>query len=270
MLRLLCFLPCALCLQPFVLSAQGTSSNSCVEILQLTAGQTPWRSDEKACATRLAPASTFKIPHALIGLETGVITTATVYEWDGTPHPDQPEWQHAHTVLSALRPSVVWFFQRMAPKIGASRMHDWLTRLNYGNADTSGDVTRYWLNGRLRVSPDEQLAFLKEFFSGSLPFRPEFQEQVRHALEQRPGTIQNALGIHPIDGRWDSSTLLTAKTGATTTPDGQRVSWLVGHLGAGARQYVFASAVWKKGEVDGLDGARLAVRTFIQRRLIAR
>ena len=267
--RLLPFAFC-FCLLPSLLLAQGSSSASCVEILEMTPGQKPWRSDDTACATRLPPASTFKIPHALVGLETGVITASTVYEWDGTPHRDQPEWDHAHTVLTALRPSVVWFFQRMAPKIGAARMHEWLERLRYGNADTSGDVRRYWLNGRLRVSPDAQVAFLDEFFKGTLPFRAESQRAVRQALEQRPGTVQNARGVHPIDGHWDGSTLLTAKTGATTTADGQSVSWLVGCLGAGGRQYVFASAVWKNGDVDGLEGARLAVRTFIQRGLIAR
>jgi beta-lactamase class D len=269
MRRVLRVLPFALCISPSFAFAQRPAQ-SCVEILEIAPGKTPWRSADKACATRLAPASTFKIPHALVGLETGVITTATVYEWDGTPHPDQPEWQHSHTVLSALRPSVVWFFQRMAPKIGASRMHDWLMRLNYGNADTSGNITSYWLNGQLRVSPDEQVAFLKEFFSGSLPFREEFQRRIRQALEQRPGTVQNARGIHRIDGRWDATTMLTAKTGATTTADGQSVSWLVGQLGAGSRQYVFASAVWSNGDVNGLDGARLAVRAFIERGLIAR
>ena len=82
----------------------------------------------------------------------------------GRAHPDQPEWNHSHTVLTALRPSVLWFFQRMAPQIGAARMHGWLERLHYGNADTSGDVKLYWLNGRLRVSPDEQVAFLDQFF----------------------------------------------------------------------------------------------------------
>ena len=31
-----------------------------------------------ACSTRLSPASTFKIPHALVALETGVVTAQSV------------------------------------------------------------------------------------------------------------------------------------------------------------------------------------------------
>jgi beta-lactamase class D len=269
MRRILLILPLALCLLPSSARAQ-TTAQSCVVILEGTPGSTPWRSDDKACATRLAPASTFKIPHALVGLETGVITASTVYQWDGTPHPDQPEWDHSHTVLTALRPSALWFFQRMAPKIGAARMRGWLERLHYGNADTSGDVKYYWLNGHLRVTPDEQVAFLDQFFRGTLPFRADSQRMIRDALEQRPGTVQNARGVHAMDGRWDAATRLIAKTGAMTGSDGQAVSWLVGQLSAAGRFYVFASAVWKNGDVDGLEGARLAVRTFIERGLIAR
>jgi beta-lactamase class D len=146
-------------------------------------------------------------------------------------------------------------------------MRGWLERLRYGNADTSGDVTRYWVNGRLRISPDEQVKFLQLFFGDALPFKHEYQREIRQALTQRPGTVQNARGVHPVGGRWDPSTILTAKTGATTS-DGQSVSWLVGQLASRGRTHVFASAVWRGGAVDGLDGARLAMRMLIERGLL--
>jgi len=249
------------------IAAQHASAHSCVVIADAATSDV-WRSSAAACATRLAPASTFKIPHALVGLETGVVTATTSEAWDGTPYPNQPEWQQSHTVLSALKPSVVWFFQRMAPRIGAGRMREWLTRLKYGNADTSGDVKLYWLNGTLRISPDEQVAFLRQFFAGTLPIHGEYQHLVREALVQKPGTVQNATGIHQVDGVWDKTTL-TAKTGATRVANGQGVSWLVGQLKAGGRDYVFASAVWNDHEgVDTLAGASRAARTFIDRGIL--
>jgi len=248
-------------------AAQPASTHSCVVIAD-TASSHVWRSQAATCATRLAPASTFKIPHALVGLETGVVTPTTSEPWDGTAYPNQPEWQRSHTVLSALKPSVLWFFQRMAPRIGAARMHEWLTRLKYGNADTSGDVKFYWVNGTLRVSPDEQVAFLRQFFAGTLPVHGEYQHLVQEALVQKIGTVQNATGIHPLDGVWDKTTL-TSKTGATRAANGQGVSWLVGQLKAEGRDYVFASAVWHDRDgVDALAGARLAARTFADRGII--
>lgn len=240
---------------------------SCVVIQTLTE-QTPWRSDARACATRLSPASTFKIPHALVALETGVIQPDTIERWDGTRHPEQPEWDKDHTVLSAMRPSVLWFFQRIAPRIGATRMHDWLVLMHYGNADTTGEITTYWVNGVLRISPDEQVRFLRQFYTEALPVARERQRAIREALNQQPGTVQNARGIHKVAGDWGAARL-NAKTGATRIANGRSVSWLVGALTVRGRDHIFASAVWRDdGAVDGLEAARLAVRTFIERGLL--
>ena len=232
----------------------------CIVIHELTALKP--LVDRGECATRLSPASTFKIPHALVALETGVVAADTVERWDGVRHEQQPDWNRDHTVLSALRPSVLWFFQRIAPRIGADRMTDWLARFDYGNGDVSGTITEYWINGRLQISPREQVRFLRRFYREDLPIATRHLRAVRQGLEQTPGTVQNALGIHRMKGNWRQATL-NAKTGATTA-NGSRVSWLVGLLRSGGRDYVFAAAVWGANDrVDSLDGARLAVETFI-------
>ena len=225
-----------------------------------------WNGTAADCATRLSPASTYKIPHALIGLETGVITTSTVEKWDGVKHPQQPKWNLDHTVLSAMKPSVLWFFQRMAPRIGAARAHEWLRKFSYGNTDSSGDITLYWVNGTLRISPDEQLSFLQKFYAGTLPVPKTYSEQLQGAMQQAPGTIENARGVAKLDAHWRDGIALNSKTGATTIESGQSVSWLVGQLTVDQRKIVFASAVWReKGGVDNLDAAHFAIKTFVDR-----
>jgi beta-lactamase class D len=237
----------------------------CVAIHDVAANRGT-RSDDAACATRLPPASTFKIPHALVALETGVVTATSVERWDGTAYPGRPAWQRDHTVGSAMRPSVVWFFQRIAPRVGAERMHAWLTRVGYGNADTSGPVTAYWLNGRLRVSPDEQLQFLRRFFAADLPVAAPHLAIVEASLTQEPGTVENATGIHQLGVTSDHRVRLTAKTGATRADDGTGVSWLVGRLSVDGHDHVFATAAWREnGAVDPLEGARVATRAMIER-----
>ena len=80
-------------------------------------------------------------------------------------------------------------------------------------------------------------------------------------------TVENSRGIHPLSGDWRNATL-NAKTGATTI-DRYGVSWLVGLIRTGNRDYAFASAVWNaKGGVDLLDGAKLAARTFVETGLL--
>ena len=258
----------AVCVALFMDGAAQSPPSSCI-VIHTEGTVKAWRSDDAACATRLSPASTFKIPHALVGLETGVIQPDTIERWDGTRHPEQPEWDKDHTVISAMRPSVLWFFQRMAPRIGAGRMHDWLVRFRYGNADTSGDITTYWVNGVLRVSPDEQVQFLDHFYGGTLPINADHVRRIREAIDQRPGTVQNARGVHMVDGGWSGNVRLNAKTGATTTAKKESVSWLVGSLTVAGKNHVFASAVWRDGApVDGLDAARFAIKTFIDRGLL--
>lgn len=221
------------------------------------------------CATRLSPASTYKIPHALIGLETGVITETTIEKWDGVRHPDQPKWNQDHAVLSAMKPSVVWFFQAIAPKIGAARAHEWLERFHYGNTDTGGDIRQYWLNGHLRISPDEQLAFVKSFYALTLPqVSRAHLEHLQGAMEQAPGTVENARGVHTLDVPWRKGMSLNSKTGATTVASGESVSWLVGRLTIDQRPIVFVSAVWGSRGVDNLAAVQLAFRTFVEQRIM--
>jgi beta-lactamase class D len=264
-LLLLAVLPCA---AVAIQKRAPPSAGRCV-LIHESGTSTAWQSDPAACATRLSPASTFKIPHALVALETGVVHPDTVERWDGTKHPNQPHWDEDHTVVSAMRPSVLWFFQRIAPRVGAERMRGWLRRMRYGNADTSGSVTEYWVNGTLRISPLEQVEFLRQFYAATLPIAPVHQRLIRDALNQKGGWIENARGVHQLAPEWPHGAQLNAKTGATTIASGQRVSWLVGALTAGGRDHMFASAVWgDAASVDGLDGARLAFRTFVERGLL--
>ena len=250
--------------------AQPPGKRSCVVVVEGGTARR-WIGSAEECATRLSPASTYKIPHALIGLETGVITETTVEKWDGVKHPDQPKWNEDHTVLSAMRPSVLWFFQAMAPRIGAARAHEWLQRFHYGNTDTSGPITEYWINGRLRISPDEQLTFVKKFYDAGLPISNAHLDALRGALDQAPGTVENARGLTTLDANWPPGVSLNSKTGATTIASGESVSWLVGELTVNRRKVVFASAVWRSsGAVDALDATTLAIKTFVDRGVLPR
>ena len=49
------------------------------------------------CDRRTLPASTFKVPHALIALDTGVVTETTTMKWDGAKQ-DFPAWERDHTL----------------------------------------------------------------------------------------------------------------------------------------------------------------------------
>ena len=75
-----------------------------------------------------------------------------------------PVWNRDQTLESAIRMSAVWVFQQFATAIGRSASSSTCARFSYGSATFEHDVTDFWLNGDLQISPLEQVAFLRRMF----------------------------------------------------------------------------------------------------------
>lgn len=117
-----------------------------------------------------SPASTYKICNSLIGLETGVIKDENfVIPWDSVTR-QNPNWNSDHDLKTAFKNSTVWYYQELARRVGRQQMKYWLDKANYGNADTSGGIDKFWLTGGLRISPKQQIDFLKRLHDNKLPF----------------------------------------------------------------------------------------------------
>lgn len=194
-------------------------------------------------AERHVPCSTFKIANALVGLETGVIRGPDfALRWDGEER-EVSAWNRDHTLATAMRDSVVWFYQEVARRVGLARMRRSLEALGYGNARTGERVDRSWLDGPLRISPVEQVAFLRRLQLGVLPVAPRHAALVRQllVLEQRHDfTLRGKTGL----GR----------------EDGMAVGWLVGEVERDGAAFVFATLVLDpRGDVDRIAPIRRAL-----------
>jgi beta-lactamase class D len=166
--------------------------------------------DEARARRGYLPASTFKIPNALIGLETGAIADENeVFGWDGKPKP-MPAWERDQTLATGMRDSVVWMFQEVARRIGKPRMREWIDRLDYGNRDIAGGIDLFWLQGAMRVSAMQQVDFLHRLAEGRLP-----------ATQRSQGLVRNAMRIERTP-----QYSLYAKTGTATGR--QAITWWVG------------------------------------------
>ena len=214
----------------------------CFLLMELKTGEVT-RIHPEQCSKRLAPASTFKVPHALIALETGVLSgPEEVRRWDGTKH-GRETWNQDQTLDTAIRYSTVWFFQGTARQIGRERMEDWLKRLRYGNTDASGDITRFWINGTLRITPEEQLDFMARLYRNELPVSERSREIVKRTLAHGPDTVGNTRSGVSLYGPWKDGAVLSAKTGWTHVKGEGDVTWLIGHVRAPRGEYVFVSSV---------------------------
>ena len=247
--------------------ARGDEPGACFLLFEEGVGERA-RSPATACDRRLTPASTFKIPHALAALDAGVLDSAkTRFAWDGRPL-EIEAWRHDHTLETAMRYSVVWYFQRVAETMGLPREEEYLTRFGYGNARTGGALTSFWLGGELVISPVEQLAFLRRFFSGALPVRPEALAVAQAILLQPPGTVFNSMGEHPFDAPWPRGTSLRAKTGSARDRRGSEVRWLVGQVRRAGRSWIFVTCVAGGTDLPADAAIALAARRLREEKVL--
>ncbi len=122
--------------------------------------------------TEFLPASTFKILNALISLETKVIPDdLTILTWDGIER-KLPEWNRDLNMKEAIKLSAVWFYQVLARKVGHEQMQKWINLVAYGNQKIGNkeDIDKFWLSGKLRITPQAQIQFLRRLHHGDLPF----------------------------------------------------------------------------------------------------
>ena len=86
--------------------------------------------------------------------------------------------------------SAVWVFQQFATAIGRERELEYLRAFRYGSATFEHDVTNFWLNGDLQISPLEQVAFLRRMFSYELPVDRVHIDTVKADLTMPRGKIR--------------------------------------------------------------------------------
>ncbi len=116
------------------------------------------------CREGFIPKSTFKIPHALIALEEGVLRDEKqMIPWDGTRHPVEA-WNQDQTLASAIKYSCVWFFSQLTNQIDSLTYKNYLEKFHYGNEEVFGPPDHFWLNGKLRITAEEQVEFLDRFY----------------------------------------------------------------------------------------------------------
>jgi beta-lactamase class D len=224
-------------------------------LLDPQANRTICYNSERA-RTGFRPASTFKIASTLIALETGVATGPDfALAWDSTRAPRQPwwpaTWARDHTLRTALPASVVWFYQEMVRRIGAERMQQYLDDFNYGNRDISGGIDQFWLTGGLRITPMEQIAFLRRFYTGALPVSPGHLQLVKELLVLEDSTTYRLSGKTGWDGLGDNNS--------------PQVGWIVGYLEKGDDVYYFATNIDINSREDA--AARLPITRAVLQHL---
>ncbi|MEC9282479.1 MAG: penicillin-binding transpeptidase domain-containing protein [Bdellovibrionota bacterium] len=168
---------------------------------------------------RHSPCSTFKIPNTIFGLEHGVLKNKkSSLNYEPIKNPRQnwwpKSWTNNQTLESAIKNSVVWYYQEVARQVGKKRMQEFIDKTNYGNKDISSPIDKFWLGASLRISPEEQVLFLQNLFSKKFKF-----------AETNLKILKEILLWKKIGG-----VKIYAKTGSCDQGNALKGAWLVGFI----------------------------------------
>ena len=218
-------------------SARAAEPIRCTVIVDEQSGDALHR--QGTCDHAFYPMSTFKLPLAMMGYDAGILIDAEHPRWGYQSKFDRPERERKATdPMVWERDSIVWYSQEITRRLGKKVFTGYIQRFGYGNRDVSGGpgstdgLTDSWLMSSLKISPDEQVAFLRRFLTGGLPIS-------EHAVDMTMAIVPRFAA----DDGWE----IQGKTGAGWLRDrngkvdyNRPLGWFVGWAVKGDRRMIFA------------------------------
>jgi len=207
------------------------NKSGCFILYDASNGEMVEQYNPSRCATRVAPDSTFKVALSLMAFDQQIISSKTVFKWDGREK-GMPQWDHDQTPNTWLTYSVVWVSRLLTPQLGLPAIKRYLDAFHYGNQDFSGTpgkndgLMQAWMSNSLKISADEQLVFMKKLIARALPISKKSME-----------LTQGNLFLKKFDIGWS----LYGKTGSGRDANAMKEGWFVGFIEKGQRKYIFVT-----------------------------
>lgn len=188
---------------------------------------------------RFSPCSTFKIPLCFMGYDEKILLDEEHPTWEYKKFEyEEPDVNLLNqTPATWITKSIIWYSRILTAKLGLEVIKKYLSIFNYGNQDFSGDagknngLTNAWLTSSLKISPFEQINFLKQFVNEGFAIS---KESIRKA--------RKLLFIESLENNW----MLFGKTGTNVDFDEleknnnqDKVSWFVGWVENKNKRYLF-------------------------------
>lgn len=120
-------------------------------------------------------------------------------------------------------------------------MKFWLDKAQYGNADTSGGLDLFWLKGGLRVTPEQQIDFLKRLHDNKLPFSKRTVDIVKNIM-----IAKDTLNY-----------VVRAKTG-WSDEEKRIIGWYIGYIEKNNNVYYFANCI-QSADLENNDFERARI-----------
>ncbi len=180
---------------------------------------------------QMTPCSTFKIALSLMGFDSGVLQDEKNPVWLFQEGYDDflESWKNPQTPKSWMKNSCVWFSRVLAGHLGAERFQSYLSVLDYGNQDASGGHTEAWLSSSIKISPREQVIFLRKLVQNKHPVSLH-----AHQMTKQIAFVEELPNGWKLFGK-------TGWSGSSSKIDGENeLGWFIGWIEKEERYYSFA------------------------------
>lgn len=219
--------------------------------------------EEGRCDSATTPASSFKLPLALMGADAGWITGAHEPKigYRDSFAASIPSHREATDPVRWESESVVWYSQELTRYLGMERFRGYIERFGYGNRNLSGDpgkgngLTNAWLSSSLAITPRGQIEFLAKVRTRALGTTSRSYALLDSIVPRFPGPDG-----WTVAGKTGSG---IPKNTALVPVPGRSIGWFVGWLERdGGTPLLFAYR-----EVDlappGVFGGGVARKSFL-------
>ncbi|MER8371770.1 class D beta-lactamase [Mesorhizobium sp. M1406] len=224
----------------------------CTVIADAASGKTLYR--DGVCDQRFSPASTFKVPLSLIGYDSGILGDEHTPSWDYKPEFKAVK-RDQKTVDPVIweRDSILWFSREITRRLGPQSFAGYVSKFDYGNADVSGNpgkndgLTQSWVNSSLKITPVEQVDFLRKLLTRKLPVSAKAYDMTSAIVP----TFQ--AGGWTVQGKTGSTKLANDDD---KVRDKRSLGWFIGWANKDGRQIVFARLVVDTNRTDMPKGLK--------------
>lgn len=184
-----------------------------------------------------SPCSTFKIVLTLAGLKYDVLKDEnTIIKWDGKKRYFD-EWNKDLSLKDAFNLSAVWYFEKVANEIGKEKLTKFVNSISYCNCNTSDEIP-FWLDSSLKISPKQQVTFLKDLFEYKLSVDKGHVNILKQVMNK---------------GNVNGGTLY----GKTGTSGESNIGWFVGFYEKENEKIYFAVQLSDGDNVSGKEAERI-------------
>jgi beta-lactamase class D len=171
---------------------------------------------------RQHPGATLDVLTALIALQNGVVPdTKTSLIADSITTPNASK---AVNIREALSNHQVSYFREIITRMGQPAFKQWIDSIHYGNQLLGKDGPSAGVE-KLRISPDEQLGFMKRLYFNQLPFRKSVQDTVKQLMLREDNTLYRLSYAY--------------SPSASMSPDAAQ--WLIGWIEENGHVYFFVT-----------------------------